>query len=87
MKITVRNEMNEYKIEKITDFLEVPEDRLDDCLVDFKSFLEHTKPLLALAKTGAELLGQDPEEAIKLMGFTWVDDGKTDGELNLEVKG
>lgn len=70
--------MNEYKIEKVIDFLKVPDSRIDDCLTEFRTFLEHMRALTELAIAGAESLGMDAEDAIGLMEFTWIDDGKTD---------
>ena len=78
--------MNEYKIVNVTDFLDVPEDRIDDCLTEFKPFLEYMRPMIALAKMGAESLGQDPEEALKVMAFTWIDDGKTDVTIRVQTE-
>ena len=66
----------EYKIDKITDFLEVPEDRIDDCLAEFATFLEFLRAILVFAKLGAETQGMGQDELYKLMGFTWVDNGK-----------
>ena len=74
-----------YEVKSIMDFLEIPEDRLDDCLVEFRSFLETLRELTTVAKLGAEMMGQDPIEALKLMAFTWVDDGKTDVTVNIET--
>lgn len=37
-----------YPIETLQDFLQVPPDRLDDCLADFRDYLELIRPLSAL---------------------------------------
>ena len=55
----------EYKIEHAHDFLQVPEDRLDDCLSEFKHYLEDIK---AFTDSGCEMSG--------IGGFTWIDDGE-----------
>jgi hypothetical protein len=52
-----------YHIETVADFLKVPQDRLDDCLAEFRTVLRCVEPFEAL--TGAEIVPS----------FTWVDDG------------
>jgi len=53
----------EYKIKTMLDFLQVPDDKIDACLEDFKHCLRLWKIL--------------PHDTLKPTGeFTWVDDGK-----------
>jgi hypothetical protein len=61
--------MKEYKIKNIRDFLQVPPERLDKCLADFKEYLGYINHL---EKTVAEEFNSKVESH----GFTWIDDGK-----------
>lgn len=79
--------MKEYKIETIQDFLKVPEDRIDDCLVEFKEFLEMLRAMYTVAEISAKTLGLDcsNEDLLRFCAFEWVDDGKRDVEINIEA--
>jgi hypothetical protein len=67
--------MNErYTIEHVSDFLKVPEDRLDACLSDFKEALSCSR----LFQATTLLFGEPPLEK-----FTWIDDGKTDATIDI----
>ena len=65
----------QYTIQTVGDFLKVPEDRLDACLEEFKTFLEQSRSFMKVADTLADLFGADKSQnAVK--GFTWIDDGE-----------
>lgn len=55
------NEPKRYEIVTLPDFLQVPEDRLADCLAAFRHYVELCR----------ELQSVDGVEPIK---FTWIDD-------------
>ena len=61
-----------YPINTIHDFATVPEDRLDDCLRDFRLFLRMMRPL-------SDLLGTQFVPA-----FTWVDDGEKNVRITID---
>lgn len=55
--------IKEYKINNIEDFTNVPDDRLDDCLIDFKQYII--------------LLKEFKKEDKNLKSeFIWIDDGE-----------
>jgi len=55
-------EVPEYKIRELTDFNNVPEDKLLLCLADFAEWLSFVKRI--------------PEDSgLKILGFYWKDDG------------
>lgn len=65
----------QYTIQTVGDFLKVPEDRLDACLEEFKTFLEQGHAFMEMANALAGILGADKlKNAVK--GFVWIDDGE-----------
>jgi hypothetical protein len=66
-----------YHIRSVEDFLEVPEDRIDDCLTEFAAAVRaarHTRNILFLI---AEDQGHAlPADAVRLPEFIWIDDGE-----------
>jgi len=72
-----------YTIEKITDIFQIPEDRFDDFLVDFKSYYQMGQSfpglLEAVAKVGGIEANVIPQHMV------WVDDGKHDATVKLSV--
>ena len=69
-----------YVIEKITDVLDIPEDRFDDFLVDFRSYYQMVRPMADLIKEVAKT--GDIDVTVLPIRMTWVDDG----EHNVTVK-
>ena len=75
-----------YHIRTVRDFLNVPEDRLGECLREFRLMLD-----MARAATG--LLDAVSDEVITpgalrwQMGevFTWIDDGQRTATLNIRA--
>ena len=63
-----------YEIEKVQDFLKVPEDRLDACLAEFRDYLEIVRSLSELAKITGELLGAKQTDTTAGC-LNWCDDG------------
>lgn len=72
----------EYKIEKLNDFLTVPDDRLDNCLAEFKECIAEARFLLTLANAMADIVGEDKSLNV-LESFTWIDDGKKDVSVTI----
>ena len=65
---------NEYEIKHVADFLKVPEDRLDACLKEFKTFVELSRAHLKVVEAVAEELGINGRGEVQ--AFTWIDDGE-----------
>lgn len=59
----------EYEICKVMDFLQVPEDRIDECLLEFKDYLKYMRAVKLL--TGGV-------DCILDSKYIWVDDGEID---------
>jgi hypothetical protein len=68
---------HEYKIRTVTDFLQVPSSRLDECLKDLPLFLNMLRNARDIESTFNNLFSL-PEGATKIDDgcFHWVDDGK-----------
>ena len=74
---------NRYEIYRVVDFLNVPEDRLKDCLDEFVDFLSIARPIVDLADAMSEVLGaKNSTEGTK---FTWIDDGKKDRQVLIKT--
>ena len=83
---TDEREPKRYEIWTIADFLKVPPDRLDDCLSDFRSYLEVKQPLVdyfeivkAVAKAEGEIL-----DGLSDSPFIWIDDGRPTDRVTVE---
>ena len=72
---------SEYRIEKVADFLKVPEDRLASCLEEFADFLQMSRDMLGITKSLADIIGV--EDASKIGAYTWIDDGKKDKSIRM----
>ena len=68
-----------YTIEKISDIFQIPEDRFDDFLVDFKSYYNMGQPMAKLIKEVAKTGGVAVD--VLPMHMVWVDDGKHDAKV------
>ena len=64
----------EYTIKTLEDFLTVPEDRLEDCLKEFKSFIEILRPIKDLIKATGDTFGVEAGAIAE--AFVWIDDDK-----------
>lgn len=82
------NRATEYRIERVSDFLLVPEDRLADCLKEFATCLEIARPAVALLReVEREMEGRAPVIEWPLRAFTWIDDGAHDITIGIEADG
>ena len=68
----------QYVISSIQDFFKVPEDRITDCLEEFASFLTVARGMKKLINTVG-----DASNDINIGAFTWTDDGKKEGNINI----
>ena len=75
----------EYKLEKIEDFLAIPEDRFDDFLVEFKEMIDCARGMKEVTDTMAELVGAQKEGCFSLPHIIWKDDGKRDKAVTIET--
>lgn len=75
----------EYRIATVQDFLKVPEDRLEECLKEFRDYLDIARSVTELAKVAGELLGAKDTET-EVGCFNWCDDGIRKGTVRLETK-
>lgn len=64
-----------YLIEKVSDFCDVPADRLDDCLAELK---------IATGEIAKLKRGQGAN--IRKARFIWIDDGKRDSKINATIR-
>ena len=71
----------EYEIININDFLKVPEDRVDACLKEFRTFIALMRAHGDLTKSLGEFIGVDA--GIECKRFVWVDDDLGNVEINM----
>ena len=74
-----------YTINNIQDFLQVPPDRMSECLLDFAQFMHTAGELKKLADSLLDAAGIKDEKPIVFGAFTWIDDGKRGGKITLKV--
>jgi hypothetical protein len=75
-----------YQIDHARDFLQVPEDRLSQCLVEFADFLALARELNHLVEAVGKTVGL-AEECGEVGAYTWTDDGKLNRVVSIGVKG
>ena len=66
--------INTYKIAHVSDFLNIPKDRLATCISELENVLNYLRTMVDVVKAispNAQISEIFPE-------FTWVDDGKRD---------
>jgi len=73
---------NRYRIEKILDFLKVPENRLPICLEEFATFLGVARANIALTDMLAKSLNM--ENTTTIQAYTWIDDGKQNMTITIK---
>lgn len=65
-----------YTLKQVSDFLDIPKDKIDDCLMEFKTFIEFSQAMGDIGKV------VEPDMAVSKMlkgsHFIWIDDGKHD---------
>lgn len=66
---------NEYPIASLEDFLKVPEDKIDECLADFKIWLSLARQSNVVTSVFDALSGMPGWTTKFLHSFTWIDDG------------
>ncbi len=67
----------EYTIKSLEDFYKIPEDKIDECLKDFKVWLELGRAINEFQ----EMIGLN---FIERAGFVWIDDNQT-GVRNIQI--
>jgi len=71
-----------YNIKTVEDFLNVPEDRIDRCLEEFKCYLELVPKMIDMM----EALSDEGKEKVKHnMIFAWTDDNINKSTITVEV--
>lgn len=70
-----------YEIKSLDDFLNVPENRVDACLYEFKT----TLMAMRMMRTLNADLGHGETVMILFPSFTWVDDGKMDMSVQIQT--
>lgn len=72
----------QYTIQTVGDFLKVPEDRLDACLEEFKTFLEQSRSFMEMANALAGTLEADKSKNV-VQAYVWIDDGENNLEISI----
>lgn len=77
-------EPTQYEICTLDDFQKVPEDRLDDCLFEFKTAVNMQRSMSEIFKAVGEGLGL-PSELINgsMPRFVWIDDGERNATIRM----
>jgi hypothetical protein len=87
------NEFKIYEIKTIADFDQVPSDRIDECLEDFKSFLVLRNATLGMIREiGIQMKEEgdldedvDTNNLFQCDTFKWVDDGLKKATITLNA--
>lgn len=73
-----------YTIDKITDIFQIPPERFDAFLVDFKSYYELGQPFADLIKEVAKTGGINVD--VIPMEMTWIDDNEHNATIILKTQ-
>jgi hypothetical protein len=68
----------EYRIETISDVLKIPEDKIENFLVDLKTFFVMCKNVEKMNSTFGVKIAEPATF------FTWIDDGKNEANINVK---
>ena len=74
----------EYTIEKLSDILDIPEERIDDFLVELKDWYTLGKNTKDLVDTIGVAVGEKVPAKLKMR---WIDDGKRSKRIVIAQKG
>lgn len=74
--------LDEYTLD-IGDLLKIPEDRFDDFVIDLKKWHKSVKATVDTINEVAKAIGEPP---VVLGTMRWIDDGKHNGKITIEVK-
>jgi len=74
-----------YEIKTVKDFLKVPPERMEECLTEFRDFLDMARTTTEACKVLGQLIGSEPPETF-VQAFIWRDDGERKGTLRLTVE-
>ena len=72
------SERQRYELRSVADFLSVPEDKRAHCLADFRLWLVMVGEMAAHFR-------DVPGIKVPLDRFTWLDDGKHDAHIHVEM--
>ena len=81
--------MERIRIESMEDIItKVPAADIDNFLVDLKQYVLSAKQIISAinatnATIGMEVLRKEESEHL---GFDWINDGKTGGKINIEIR-
>jgi len=73
-----------YEIEKVQDFLKVPEIELDACLAEFRDYWKSSEASVNSQKSPENCSEQQTDTTAGC--FNWCDDGIRKGTIHLETK-
>lgn len=80
------SEQSKYVIRTVEDFLSVPADKRDECLEDFRQWLEIASHKSAMERAMDDLTGIEGAMTMRVNEFHWVDDGQR-GVSDITVNG
>ena len=72
-----------YVLRTVLDFAQVPAERRETCLDEFSMFLALNDAITDIASSH----GVTPKDMGLLDQFTWIDDGKRDMTVSVQIKG
>ena len=70
-----------YIIEHISDILDIPEDKFEDFLIDFKKCYDISKNLREITL----ILGDETDNKTFMPRMEWIDDGKHDSTVEVNL--
>jgi hypothetical protein len=68
-----------YEIKEVKDFLNIPEDRVDAALDEFRDWVKVSRNIESM------LISDSMKAIIKLEAFVWIDDGKKEVKLVVDL--
>ena len=77
--------VNKYTIKEVNDFLELPDDRIEDCLKEFKTFIVLAKRQRTVTIELAKAIQIDADVSTDNT-FVWIDDGENNITINFDGK-
>jgi hypothetical protein len=77
---------DQYEIETLADIEQIPVEKIDAFLIDLKNWLEMRRDAREMDRSFKQLFGSSSSLVSIGDSMTWVDDGKHDAEIHVNVR-
>ncbi len=78
--------VKKYEIKNLTDILSIPEESIDDFLIDLKSWYQLSRSFPPLLEEVGKIINPELQAKVgRPKSMTWIDDGKHDARVHIKT--